>query len=193
MLVLGVLNGVLVAVALSVGDLLRQVARPHDGILGYVPGWPGMHDVDDYPDAQQVPGLVVYRYDSPLFFANAEDFRHRALARSTWPSRAPGRVAAPQRRGQRRGRPHRDRRPRPAARELDRRGVVLALARVKQDLRDDLDAAGLVDAIGTDRMYPTLPTAVAAYLAWHEERHGRPPLRPCAARDRRLPLGRAPP
>ena len=61
-----------------------------------------------------------------------------------------------------------------AAPRARRRGVVLALARVKQDLLDDLDAAGLVDAIGTDRMYPTLPTAVAAYLAWHEEQHGRP-------------------
>ena len=39
-----------------------------------------MHDIDDYPDAQPVPGLVVYRYDAPLCFANAEDFRERALA-----------------------------------------------------------------------------------------------------------------
>ena len=39
-----------------------------------------MHDIDDYPDARLVPGLVVYRYDSPLFFANADDFKRRALA-----------------------------------------------------------------------------------------------------------------
>ena len=56
------------------------MARPHDAVLGLVPGLAGMHDVDDYPDAQTVPGLVVYRYDAPLFFANAEDFRRRALA-----------------------------------------------------------------------------------------------------------------
>ena len=80
MFALGALYGILLAVALSLGDLLRRVARPHDGVLGYVPGMAGMHDVDDYPDAEQVPGLVVYRYDSPLFFANAEDFHHRALA-----------------------------------------------------------------------------------------------------------------
>ncbi len=79
-LVFGVLYGVLLAVAVSILDLLRQVARPHDGILGFVPGVAGMHDIDDYPDAQQVQGLVVYRYDSPMFFANAEDFRQRALA-----------------------------------------------------------------------------------------------------------------
>ena len=80
MFVFGALYGILFAVALSLGDLLRRVARPHDGILGYVSGMAGMHDVDDFPDAVQVPGLVVYRYDSPLFFANAEDFHARALA-----------------------------------------------------------------------------------------------------------------
>ena len=79
-LVVGVLAGVLVAIGLSVLDLLRRVARPHDAIEGYVPGLAGMHDVDDYPTAEPVAGLLVYRYDSPLFFANAEDFRRRALA-----------------------------------------------------------------------------------------------------------------
>jgi MFS superfamily sulfate permease-like transporter len=76
---LGVLYGVLAASAFSIVELLRRVARPHDSILGYVPGMAGMHDVDDYPQARQVPGLVVYRYDAPLCFANAEDFRRRAL------------------------------------------------------------------------------------------------------------------
>ena len=79
-LALDILYGVLVAVGLSVVELLRRVARPHDAILGLVPGLAGMHDVDDYPQARTIPGLVVYRYDSPLFFANAEDFRRRALA-----------------------------------------------------------------------------------------------------------------
>ena len=79
-LAFNILYGVLVAIALSVADLLLRVARPHDAIQGLVPGLAGMHDVDDYPDARTIPGLVVYRYDAPLFFANAEDFRHRALA-----------------------------------------------------------------------------------------------------------------
>jgi len=79
-LVLNILYGVLLAVGLSVADMLRRVARPHDGVLGFVPGLAGMHDVDDYPQATTVPGLVVYRYDSPLFFANAENFHRRALA-----------------------------------------------------------------------------------------------------------------
>ena len=61
-LLLDVLYGVLLAVGLSIIDLVRRVARPHDGVLGYVPGVAGMHDVDDYPNAKLVPGLLVYRY-----------------------------------------------------------------------------------------------------------------------------------
>jgi SulP family sulfate permease len=159
---LGVLQGVLVAVGLTILDLLRRVARAHDSVQGFVPGLAGMHDVDDYPDATQVPGLVVYRYDAPLCFANAENFRRRALAAidsSPSPVRwfvlnveanvevdltaldALERLRA----------------------ECDRRGVVFALARVKQDLRDALRAAGMIEAIGRDRLFMTLPTAVAAF------------------------------
>jgi sulfate permease, SulP family len=149
----GVLYGVLVAVALSVIDLLRRLAHPHDGILGYVPGLAGMHDVDDYPMARRVPGLVVYRYDSPLYFANAEDFRERAL-------KALDDAAQPT--GEPDGQPH------PVEwfvlnaeanveiditsadalnqlrNELHQRGCTFAMARVKQDLRDYLVSAGLV-------------------------------------------------
>jgi MFS superfamily sulfate permease-like transporter len=158
-LLFGVLYGVLVAIALSILDLLRRVARPHDGILGYVPGVAGMHDVDDYPDADPVPGLVVYRYDAPLFFANAENFRERALA-AVDDSPVPVEwfvlnaeanvevdLTALDILDQLRG-------------ELASRGIVFAMARVKQDLRDALEAAGLVDKIGEDRMFMTLPTAV---------------------------------
>ncbi|WUJ69531.1 SulP family inorganic anion transporter [Kribbella soli] len=161
---LDVLYGVLLAVALSVLDVLRRVARPHDGILGYVPGIAGMHDIDDYPDARPVPGLVVYRYDSPLFFANAEDFHRRALAAvddASDPVRwlllnteaniqidvtAVDALDA-------------------LREELASRGIVLALARVKQDLRDDLEASGFLDRLGPGRVFYTLPTAVEAFRA----------------------------
>ena len=112
------------------------MARPHDAVLGFVPGVAGMHDVDDYPRRRPVPGLLVYRYDSPLFFANAEDFRTRALAavdgvataRSAWfvlnteaivevDITAADALEA-------------------LRSELADRGIVFALARVKQDLRD---------------------------------------------------------
>jgi MFS superfamily sulfate permease-like transporter len=67
----GILDGVLIAVAVSVAELVARVARPHDAILGLVPGLAGRHDIDDYPQAKTIPGLVVYRHDAPLFFANA--------------------------------------------------------------------------------------------------------------------------
>jgi MFS superfamily sulfate permease-like transporter len=74
---LGVLYGVLAAVALSILDLLRRISQAHDSVLGFVPGVAGMHDIEDYPDAAPVPGLIIYRYDAPRCFANAQDFRRR--------------------------------------------------------------------------------------------------------------------
>ncbi|MGZ4494066.1 MAG: SulP family inorganic anion transporter [Blastococcus sp.] len=173
-LLLGVLPGIGVAIALSLLDVLRRVARPHDAILGYAPGVAGMHDVDDYPSAVTVPGLVVYRYDSPLFFANAEDFRRRVLAaldEAPWPvewlllnaeATVDVDLTAMDVLEQLRS-------------ETASRGVVLALARVKAELREDLDAAGFTERVGADRFYMTLPTAVAAYIAEYTTRHGGPP------------------
>ena len=80
MLALRVLYGIAVAIGLSILDLLRRIARPHDGILGYHARGGRHARHRRLPDAPPVPGLVVYRYDSPLFFANAEDFKRRALA-----------------------------------------------------------------------------------------------------------------
>ncbi|MEW2048171.1 sulfate permease [Streptomyces sp. NPDC005476] len=168
-LALDILYGVIVAVGLSVAELLTRVARPHDAVEGLVPGVAGMHDVDDYPQARTIPGLLVYRYDSPLFFANAEDFRRRALA-AVDDQREPVRwfvlnteanvevdITALDAVDELR-------------RELVRRGIVFALARVKQDLRDDLDAYGLTDSVGEGLVFPTLPTAVASYRKWDRER-----------------------
>ncbi|MGB3356368.1 MAG: sulfate permease [Mycobacterium sp.] len=161
-MVLGVLYGVLVAVALSILDLMRRVARAHDSVLGFVPGLPGMHDIDDYPQAKLLPGLVMYRYDAPLCFANAEDFRLRALeAVDAYPqpvewfvlnAEANSEVDLTALDALERLRV-----------ELGRRGVQFAMARVKQDLRDALQAAGMLESIGSDHIYPTLPTAVAAF------------------------------
>ncbi|MFI6287599.1 SulP family inorganic anion transporter [Streptomyces sp. NPDC051018] len=171
-LALGILYGVLVAVGLSVAELLTRVARPHDAVLGLVPGVAGMHDIDDYPQARTVPGLLVYRYDSPLFFANAEDFRRRALAavdeqeehgeRVLWfvlnaEANVEVDITALDSLASLRS-------------ELARRGIAFAMARVKQDLREQLDAYGLTEVVDPERIYPTLPTAVAAY---HEHRSGR--------------------
>ncbi|MGD9798374.1 MAG: SulP family inorganic anion transporter, partial [Acidimicrobiia bacterium] len=160
----GLLIGVGIAVGLSVGDLLRRVARGHDAVQGIVPGLAGMHDVDDYPEATTIPGLVVFRYDAPLFFANADDFRTRALrAVDTAPDPVEWLVlnveanvetditATDMLLG--------------LHDELAARGVVLALARVKQDLAVYLDRVGLLDRIGSALVFPTLPTAVEGFRA----------------------------
>ena len=164
-LVLGVLLGIVVAIALSVLDLLRRVARPHDAVEGIVPGLAGMHDVDDYPSAERTPGLLVYRYDSPLFFANAENFRTRALAAvddATVSVRwfllnveanvevdITGADALELLRA-----------------GLEERGIVFALARLKVDLRDQLAGTGLLDRIGENHIFPTLPTALEGFHDW---------------------------
>ena len=169
-----ILYGVLVAVVLSVLDLIRRVARPHDGVLGYVPGVAGMHDIDDYPHARQVPGLVVYRYDSPLFFANADDFRRRALASL---DDADGPVEWVLLNFE--ANVHIDLTSVDALddlrRELERRGITLALARVKHEMHQELQRAGLLERIGEDRVFATLPTAVLAYIEAYEAEHGEPP------------------
>jgi sulfate permease, SulP family len=161
-----ILYGVLVAIGLSVADLLVRVARPHDAVQGIVPGLAGMHDLDDYPAARSIPGLVVYRYDAPLCFANAQDFRSRALDAAAHPAGGALRwfvlnveanvevdftaleaVDA-------------------VREEVIAGGAEFAMARVKQDLLTRLQAFGLAQKIGPERLFPTLPTAVQAYRDW---------------------------
>jgi high affinity sulfate transporter 1 len=72
---LGVLPGILVAVVLSILNVFRRVWSPYRTLLGDIPDVPGFHDIRSYPDAVQVPGLVIYRFDAPLIFANATTFR----------------------------------------------------------------------------------------------------------------------
>jgi len=160
--VFGVLEGIGAAVTLSVADLVRRIARGHDAVLGSVPGLAGLHDVDDYPAASTEPGLVVYRYDAPLCFANADDFLRRALAAvdsETAPVEwivlnmeanvetdltAVDMLAGLQA-------------------ELAGQGITLALARVKRDLATYLERAGLVETIGPELVFPTLPSAMEAF------------------------------
>jgi sulfate permease, SulP family len=173
-LIFDVLYGIAVAVALSILDLLRRIARPHDGILGFVPGLAGMHDIDDYATGRQMPGLLVYRYDAPLFFANAEDFKHRALtsvdavdppvewfllnAEANTEIDLTAVDALEE-----------------VREKLAERGIVFALARVKFELREILASTGFLDRVGEDRVFMTLPTAVTAYKQWYAASHGDDP------------------
>jgi MFS superfamily sulfate permease-like transporter len=74
---LGVLEGIAVAVALSILNVFRRAWWPYQTTLGRVPGMPGHHDRELHPDAEQLPGLVIFRFDAPLFFANARTFREQ--------------------------------------------------------------------------------------------------------------------
>ena len=173
-LVFDVLGGIGLAIGLSVLDLIRRIASPHDGVLGYVPGLAGMHDVDDYPTATQVPGLVVYRYDSPLFFANAEDFLTRAMQAvdaadpdcAWFVLNAEANVEVDLTSVD----------TLEALREqLVGRGITFAMARVKFELREQLEAAGFAQRVGEQFIFATLPTAVDAYARWYREQTGHAP------------------
>jgi SulP family sulfate permease len=162
---LGVLWGIAAAIALSLAELLRRIARPHDALLGYLPGQAGMHNVRDRLDGRQVPGLVIYRYDSPLFFANATDLIARAL-RAVDEADPPARwfvldaeanvnldLTAADALEELRAR-------------LTDRGIVFATTHLRTELRTALSKTGWVGRIGTDHLFATLPTAVAAYERW---------------------------
>jgi len=161
-LVVDVLAGILVAIALSVMDLFARVARPQAAILGRAPGVAGLHNIEDYPDAVTIPGLVVFRYDAPLCFANANDFKARAIEAVESQTDAVEwlllnaeaiveiDLTAADALGELND-------------ELERRGIVFALARVKQDLRMQLERIGLVTHIGQDRLFATLPVALEAF------------------------------
>ncbi|MDD2858281.1 MAG: SulP family inorganic anion transporter [Candidatus Nanopelagicales bacterium] len=163
-LLFDILWGVLFAVGLSVLELLTRVARPHAAVLGQVPDVPGWHDITDYTHTEQVPGLLVFRYDSPLFFANATDFVDKCEAALTAADPLPSWLLLNME----------------ANVEVDitgldalerlrshcaRLGVSLALVRVKHEIQEDLMRHGVGGRIGPDRIFPTLPTAVSAFRA----------------------------
>ncbi len=155
----GILPGVLIAIALSIVELLARLARPHDGVLGFVPNIAGMHDVDDHKHTETLPGLVVFRYDAPLFFMNAYDFFYKVTGALEPDTRV---VLLNME----------------ANVELDTTalsvleelhdtlagdGIDLWLARVKNDVLIPMRDHGVADVIGEDNMYPTLPVAVDEY------------------------------
>lgn len=164
-----VLAGILVAVGLSVLELFARVARPPAAVLGRVPGLAGLHNVEDYPDAQTIPGLLVFRYDAPLCFANAQDFRDKALAAvddqpetvEWFLLNAEAIVELDMTAAEALQQ---------TVDELHHRNVMFAMARVKQDLREQLLSSGLLDVIDDERIYPTLPVAVEAFERYRERR-----------------------
>lgn len=156
-----ILVGVGIAVSLSVIELFYRVARPHDAILGTVPDLAGFHDVDDWEGAETIPGLLMYRYDAPLCFANAENFKERvleAIALESTPvswlilnmeANVEIDITAIDMLAELRD-------------ELAAKNITFALARVKQDLYIDLKKAQFLNP-NAEHIYPTLRTAIAAF------------------------------
>ena len=169
-MVYGILAGVGVAVALSLLEMGQRLARPRSAVLGRVPGVPGMHNVADYPDSQTLPGLVIYRYDAPLFFANIGDLRRKVQRIVDEEQRAyPDTplcwlllnveavteidITASDGLKSIHG-------------DLEAQGIQLGLVRIKRELYRPLRRAGVIDLIGHDLLFPTLPVAEAAYVKW---------------------------
>ncbi len=161
-LVTDILVGVAIAVGLSVIELLSRLAHPHDAVQGTVPNLPGLHDVNDWEGATTIPGLVIYRYDAPLCFANAEDFKCRAL-RSIDLEVTPVEwfvlnteaiaeidITAMDMLEE-------------LSDELAARGITFAMARVKQDLYTQLKRSPLLKKITEDRIYLTLHTMIIGF------------------------------
>jgi MFS superfamily sulfate permease-like transporter len=131
-------------------------------VLGTVPNVAGFHNVKDWAGVKTIPGLVIYRYDSPIFFAHSENFQQRALEaieQETTPvewfvlnaeSIIELDITAVDMLSE-------------LHRELVNRGITLALARVKNSLYGQLERSGLLDKIGSEHIYFTLPTAVMAF------------------------------
>jgi high affinity sulfate transporter 1 len=178
---LGVLLGIFLAILLSLGDFIRRAWRPHDAVLGREDELKGYHDIERHPAARQVPGLLLYRFDAPLFFANAGYFRRRVrrlVAEATHPVRWVVVAAEPMT----------DIDTSAAdllaglLAELRQQGVTLAFAEVKDPVRDRLQRYGLIAAVGPDLFFPTVGTAVDAYVEatgvtwvdWEERPSARP-------------------
>ncbi|WP_245908166.1 SulP family inorganic anion transporter [Pseudosporangium ferrugineum] len=160
---LGVLPGIGVAVGMSVLNVFRRVWWPYQTELRRAPGVPGYHDVRSYPVADRLPGLMLFRFDAPLIFANARVFRDqiRGLARAE--PRPRWIVLAAE--------PVTDVDTTAAdmltvlLAELDADGIVLVWAELKDPVRRKIDRYGLTEAIGPAHFFATLDEAVSAYRA----------------------------
>jgi SulP family sulfate permease len=189
--VYGILAGVGLAVALALLDMGQRMARPRSAVLGRVPGVAGMHSVVDYPNAQTLPGLIIYRYDAPLFFANIGDLR-RSVQRIIDEER----TAYP-------GQPLRwlllnveavsqiditacdgleD-----LQTDLAAQDIRLGFVRIKNDLYQALRRSGVINETNEDMLFPTLPVAEERYLEWAR----RNPVAPTTVGTEQAPVKEA--
>jgi high affinity sulfate transporter 1 len=160
----GAIPGILIAIVMAVIEFLWDGWRPHSAVLGRVDRVEGYHDIARYPDARLIPGLVLFRWDAPLFFANAEFFHDRvldAIARSPTPARWLVVAAEPV--------TSIDVTSADAICELDdaldAAGVELCFAEMKDPVKDKLKRFGIFERFGEKRFFATIEEAVKGYLA----------------------------
>jgi high affinity sulfate transporter 1 len=160
---LGVLPGIGIAVGLSMLNVFRRAWWPYQTTLGLADGVAGYHDVRSYPDAAQLPGLVIYRFDAPLFFANAKTFRDEITRVARTEPEPHWIVIAAE--------PITDVDTTAADvlfdldRSLEERGQSLVFAELKDPVRAKLERYGLVRVIEPRHFFPTVEAAVDAFCA----------------------------
>ncbi|WP_149137701.1 SulP family inorganic anion transporter [Cupriavidus campinensis] len=161
--VFGAIPGICLAVVVAVIEFLWDGWRPHFAVLGRVPGLRGYHDMKRYPNAARIDGLVLFRWDAPLFFANAELFQQRlteAVADSPTPVRRVVVAAEPV--------TSVDVTSADMLRELGLAlgadGIALHFAEMKDPVRDKLKRFELTEVFSHDRFHPTVGSAVDDYL-----------------------------
>jgi high affinity sulfate transporter 1 len=162
--VFGAIPGIAVAVVMAVIEFLWDGWRPHSAVLGRVDGIEGYHDITRYPQARLIPGLILFRWDAPLFFANAEFFHHRvleAVSRSTTPVRWLVVTAEPV--------TSIDVTAADAIVELDAAlraaGIEMCFAEMKDPVKDKLKRFGLFTRFGEQRFFATIEEAVSSFVS----------------------------
>ncbi len=160
---IGVIQGIFIAVGLALLGFIWRAWRPYDAVLGRVEGLKGYHDVTRYPEAKRIPGLVLFRWDAPLFFANAEVFREhvlQAIADAPTPTKWVVVAAEPV--------TDIDVTAAEALSALDddlqNAGIELCFAEMKDPVKDRLKRYGLFTKLGTELFFPTIGRAVDRYL-----------------------------
>ncbi len=162
----GAIAGIGVAVLLALIEFVWDAWRPYSAVLGRVRGLKGYHDVERHPEGRQIPGLLLLRWDAPLFFANAEWFRERvlgAVAQAPSPPRWVVVAAEPV--------TSVDVTAADMLVELDEAlfaaGIELSFAEMKGPVKDKLKRFGLFTRIGESFFFPTVGAAVSSYLESH--------------------------
>jgi high affinity sulfate transporter 1 len=158
----GVLEGIVIAVVVSVIEIFVRAWRPYSAVLGDPEGVPGFHDVSRYPRAEQIPGLVILRWDAPLFFANSILFRDRVrgLVASTHPTPRWVVIAAE---------PITDIDTTAADmlvnldEGLNAEGIHLVFAELKDPVREKLERYSIYETMDPEHFYPTVKAAVRAF------------------------------